>query len=115
MEQRIAQQQQQPLRPLAAAGATPPHTPPLQPDAAGQQPQLQPPRACPLPQPVDWGALPKDPGQKRAAVFTPYNIVFGGGERYLLTAAAVMQVGVGSWGTGCRQLSLPAGTTTCLP
>ncbi|PRW51010.1 Glycosyl transferase family 2 [Chlorella sorokiniana] len=48
-------------------------------------------RQCPVAQPVDWSALPRDPAQKRAAVFTPYNIVFGGGERYLLSVVKTMQ------------------------
>ncbi|KAI7842484.1 hypothetical protein COHA_003838 [Chlorella ohadii] len=34
-------------------------------------------RHCPVAQPVDWSALPRDPAQKRAAVFTPYNIEMG--------------------------------------
>lgn len=33
------------------------------------------PRACPLAEPVPWGELPKDPGGKRAAVFSAYDIV----------------------------------------
>ena len=32
-------------------------------------------RQCPVAHPVDWSALPRDANQKRAAVFTPYNIV----------------------------------------
>ncbi|EFN56792.1 expressed protein [Chlorella variabilis] len=48
-----------------------------------------PPRGCPVS--VPWDQLPRDPGKKRAAVFTPYNIVFGGGERYLLSVVAVLQ------------------------
>eukprot|EP00887_Chlorella_sp_A99_P005834 scaffold1.g5834.t1 len=40
---------------------------------------------------VDWGAMPADPNTGLAAIFTQYNIVFGGGERYLLMAVAVMQ------------------------
>lgn len=40
---------------------------------------------------VDWNAEKKDPSLGMAAVFTPYNIVFGGGERYLLSVVAVMQ------------------------
>ena len=42
---------------------------------------------------VDWNSMPKDPSVGMAAVFTPYNIVFGGGERYLLAIVASMQVG----------------------
>lgn len=40
---------------------------------------------------IDWGALPADPKTGVSAVFSPYNIVFGGGERYLLMAVAVLQ------------------------
>lgn len=40
---------------------------------------------------VDWGSSKKDPNLGMAAVFTPYNIVFGGGERYLLSVVSAMQ------------------------
>ena len=42
---------------------------------------------------VDWAAMERDPGLKRAAVFTPYNLVVGGGERYLLSVVQAFQVG----------------------
>ena len=42
---------------------------------------------------VDWAAMEEDPGLKRAAVFTPYNLVVGGGERYLLSVVLAFQVG----------------------
>ncbi|KAI3427093.1 hypothetical protein D9Q98_007032 [Chlorella vulgaris] len=57
----------------------------LQPREAGSKPARQ----CPVS--VPWDTLPRDPAKTRAAVFTPYNIVFGGGERYLLSVVAVMQ------------------------
>jgi O-antigen biosynthesis protein len=40
---------------------------------------------------VNWSKLEIDPGKGLAAVYTPYNIVFGGGERYLLSTVAAMQ------------------------
>lgn len=40
---------------------------------------------------VDWETMRRDPDRGMAAVFTPYNILFGGGERYLLTAVAALQ------------------------
>ena len=42
---------------------------------------------------VDWAAMQSDPGLNRAAVFTPYNLVVGGGERYLLSVVLAFQVG----------------------
>lgn len=53
----VQQQQQQPVATHAASG----------------------PRACPLAQPVPWDELPKDSGNKRAAVFSAYDIVSGTG------------------------------------
>jgi glycosyltransferase involved in cell wall biosynthesis len=40
---------------------------------------------------VNWSTLPIDPNLKQAAMYTPYNIVVGGGERYLLSTVASMQ------------------------
>ena len=40
---------------------------------------------------VDWETMTRDPNGGLAAVFTPYDILFGGGERYLLSAVAALQ------------------------
>jgi glycosyltransferase involved in cell wall biosynthesis len=40
---------------------------------------------------VDWSTMRTDPGKGVAAAFTPYNILPGGGERYLLSAVAALQ------------------------
>lgn len=40
---------------------------------------------------VDWGSMRRDPRGGLAAVYTPYDITPGGGERYLLSAVAAMQ------------------------
>ena len=40
---------------------------------------------------VDWEAMKIDPKRGLASVFTPYDILFGGGERYLLAAVAALQ------------------------
>ncbi|KAL4444085.1 hypothetical protein ABPG75_011822 [Micractinium tetrahymenae] len=59
--------------------------------ASSPPPLAVPQRQCPVANPVPWGTMPRDPAKNRAAVYTPYNIVFGGGERYLLTVVQVMQ------------------------
>lgn len=41
---------------------------------------------------LDWKTMATDPGLGMAAVFTPYDIVFGGGERYLLAVARSVQM-----------------------